>query len=153
MIDVFISYKRDDRDDARAIAETLVADGYEVWWDILLLPGDRFRDEIVTVLEEAKAVVVLWSKEALKSDFVGDEAQLANKLGKYLPMSLDGSMPPIGLRNVNCPLLVQWRINKAQSELKGLRDAIRGRVGEPRTNQALLHKTSTRKWRRLFGKP
>ena len=79
MIDVFISYKRDDRDDARAIAETLVADGYEVWWDILLLPGDRFRDEIVTVLEEAKAVVVLWSKEALKSDFVVDEAQLANE--------------------------------------------------------------------------
>ncbi len=131
MIDVFISYKRDDRDDARAIAEILAADGYEVWWDILLLPGDRFRDEIAAVIEKAKAVVVLWSKEALKSDFVIDEATLANRLSKYLPVSLDGSTPPLGLQNVHCPLLIQWRSTRAPSDLDSLRAAVRFRTGDP----------------------
>ena len=72
MADVFISYKREERDVAENLARALTAQGYSVWWDVDLLPGDRFANEIEAVIKRAKAVIVLWSchtqMEIRKSD-------------------------------------------------------------------------------------
>ncbi len=74
MTDIFISYKREDKRYAKIIAEYLVYEGYEVWWDIELLPGERFADEINEVISKAKLIVVLWTPEAIASDWVKAEA-------------------------------------------------------------------------------
>lgn len=81
---VFISYARRDRPLAKALARYLEARGIEVWWDFRLYPGEQFRDRILAELKAAAAVVVIWSEDAVKSDFVLDEACRAKVMGKLV---------------------------------------------------------------------
>ena len=69
MADIFISYARSDRPRAKALAEVLQELGYEVWWDLEIVPGERFSKVIDKELEEAKCVIVLWSKISVESDW------------------------------------------------------------------------------------
>jgi hypothetical protein len=41
MADVFISYAKADRSLASKLAAMLEAEGWKVWWDTTLIPGDR----------------------------------------------------------------------------------------------------------------
>ena len=41
MSDIFISYAREDRPRAAAIARALEAQGWSVWWDWIILAGKR----------------------------------------------------------------------------------------------------------------
>ena len=68
MTDVFLSYKREDKASARALAEALARRGLDVWWDVDLLPGERFAEEIEQVIERAKVAVTLWSERSIRSD-------------------------------------------------------------------------------------
>jgi hypothetical protein len=65
MVDVFISYKRTDRELVTLIAGELLNFDVSVWFDEALRSGLSFADEINAKLQEAKVVVVLWSAEAL----------------------------------------------------------------------------------------
>ena len=82
MADVFISHASADVDRARDVATRLVAAGYSVWWDDELRSGERFQESIIRELNEARAVVVLWSMAAVGSDWVYSEARRANKQDK-----------------------------------------------------------------------
>ncbi len=96
MVDVFISYKREDRDAAEALANRLALRGHDVWWDAELMAGDAFITEIHQVLKRAKAVVVLWSEEAMMSRFVVGEALAAFNRNAYLGAMLEPELelPP-----------------------------------------------------------
>ncbi|MBT3017409.1 MAG: toll/interleukin-1 receptor domain-containing protein [Candidatus Thiodiazotropha sp. (ex Clathrolucina costata)] len=89
MTDIFISYKREDRKRAHAIAEMFVSHGYDVWWDIELLPGQKFADEINSVISKAKAVVVLWTPKSVLSDWVKAEAAIAFDRSILIPAWLE----------------------------------------------------------------
>lgn len=78
LIDIFILYKREQKDIAKTLAELLVFKGYTVWWDADLLPGDKFIEEINEVISTAKASIVLWADIAIESSFVVHEATLAH---------------------------------------------------------------------------
>lgn len=84
MIDVFISYKREQRVPAERLARFLTEQGYTVWWDVELLSGDNFINEIFEVLKTAQCAVVLWSNEALTSQYVVGEAMYALNKNKYI---------------------------------------------------------------------
>ena len=43
MTDIFISYSKQDQDEAYKLATFLEAEGYSVWWDTSLLSGENFR--------------------------------------------------------------------------------------------------------------
>lgn len=78
--DIFISYSSQQRDVARALAAAI--EGHfgagAVWWDQAgLRAGDRFSTEITRALDDAKAVVVIWTAGALESDWVYAEATRA----------------------------------------------------------------------------
>lgn len=77
MADVFISYAREDRGQAQALADYLRSQGVEVWWDEQILSSDDFYDVILAALSRAKAAVVIWTKHSVKSRFVRDEARFA----------------------------------------------------------------------------
>jgi hypothetical protein len=51
-----------------------------------LASGDTYRDEIMTQLVAARAVLVLWTPNAIKSDFVRAEAGRAKADGKLIPV-------------------------------------------------------------------
>ncbi len=101
MSKVFISYARQDREQARRLAELLTQGAHEVWWDHLLLPGQAFRSNITESLEAADKVIVLWSEASVASMFVIDEAQYASKAGKLIPLTIDKLDPPIGFRQIH----------------------------------------------------
>jgi len=84
MSSVFISYSRADRATAEILASVLTSNGYEVWSDVELVGTDDFTDEIVSALERASAVIVIWSNTSAKSRFVRDEARLALHLRKLV---------------------------------------------------------------------
>ncbi len=93
---VFLSYSRADRKGALAIVRVLEAAGYGVWWDGLLEGGEVFSRTTEAALDGARAVVVLWSKTSAASHWVHDEATRGRESGRLVPLSLDGSLPPLG---------------------------------------------------------
>jgi hypothetical protein len=103
MADVFISYASGDRKIAENLALFLSSNNYEVWWDYDLVGGVNFRKEILKRLISARAVVVLWSKLSVESQFVIDEAQQAEKGEKLIPVRLPDTAIdelPLGFRGL-----------------------------------------------------
>jgi TolB-like protein/tetratricopeptide (TPR) repeat protein len=95
---VFVSYSRADEKRAKPFIDALERAGYAVWWDGLLGGGERFARSTAEALDRARAVVVLWSKTSIESHWVHDEATAARDAGRLVPLSLDGSTPPLGFR-------------------------------------------------------
>ncbi|WP_310496982.1 toll/interleukin-1 receptor domain-containing protein, partial [Sandarakinorhabdus sp.] len=93
---IFVSYSRDDRKRARPVIDALEKAGFSVWWDGLLQPGERFADSTSAALEGASTVVVLWSRISVTSHWVHDEATRGRDRKCLVPLSLDGSAPPLG---------------------------------------------------------
>lgn len=97
---VFLSYSRTDRSLVLPIIAALERAGHSVWWDGLLEGGDRFSKITENALETADVVLVAWTKESVESDWVRDEATHGRDAGKMLSVSLDGTMPPLGFRQI-----------------------------------------------------
>ena len=93
---VFFSYSRTDQKQAEAVIGLLEQAGYCVWWDGLLGGGERFADSTQAALDRARAVVVLWSEKSVGSHWVHDEATRGRDTGRLVPLSLDGTDPPLG---------------------------------------------------------
>ena len=89
MADVFVSYAKADRPLALRLATMLEAEGWKVWWDTSLAIGDDFRNEIMTELGRARAVVVIWTDASIKSDWVRSEAGRAQADRKLIPVKLE----------------------------------------------------------------
>jgi TIR domain len=88
MADIFVSYAKADRSLASKLAAMLEAEGWKVWWDTSLTIGDDFRNEIMTELGRARAVVVIWTDASIKSNWVRSEAGRAQADRKLIPVKL-----------------------------------------------------------------
>ena len=108
MADVFISYARPDEALAERVAETLRAGGYRVWRDDELPAHRAYAEVIEERLASAKAVVVLWSAEAAKSQWVRAEADAARAAGKLIQARLDDCLPPLPFNQMQCADLSGW---------------------------------------------
>jgi len=97
-IAVFLSYAHEDERRAQEIISILEEAGLSVWWDGHLGGGQRFAPVIQAALERAKSVVVLWSKAAVTSHWVQDEAEYGRDHSHLVPLSIDGTLPPLGFR-------------------------------------------------------
>jgi TolB-like protein len=109
LADVFISYVRDDQPVARRVAKGLQAAGFDVWWDADLPAHRAYSEVIERNLEDAKAVVVLWSEAAAQSQWVRAEADFARNAGKLVQAQVDGSMPPLPFNQIQCADLKGWK--------------------------------------------
>ena len=79
MADVFLSYGRSSLASARRISSALEAAGYSVWFDEDIPAHRSFSEVIEEQLESARAVIVLWSREAIQSQWVRSEANRARE--------------------------------------------------------------------------
>jgi len=68
MADVFISYKREDRERIAPLARALEARGYTVWWDLELVPSQKFERQIKRELDAAKCMIVVWTDRSIADD-------------------------------------------------------------------------------------
>lgn len=106
--EVFFSYSRVNQDRALPMIEAIKAAGYTVWWDGLLEGGTEFLEQTEQALEAAKAVVVLWSAQSVASHWVRDEATSGRERDRLVPLTLDGTMPPLGFRQVQVIDMSDW---------------------------------------------
>jgi len=105
---VFLSYARSDQPQAAKLAKVLEAAGLDLWWDALIEGGAVFSRKIEAALEGSDAVIVLWSKASVGSDWVLDEAARGRDLRKLVPVSLDGTEAPLGFRQYHAISLQHW---------------------------------------------
>ena len=102
MAEIFVSYAREDEARAQGVAEALRSHGYHAWRDDELPAHRAYAEVIEERLESAAAVVVLWSAEAKKSQWVRAEADSARNRGTLVQATLDGSIPPIPFNQIQC---------------------------------------------------
>src|SRR5579863_2396168 len=108
MSDIFISYARSTADQAQAIAEALRGLGYGVWRDDEIPANRAYADVIAERLASAKAVVVIWSEEAARSEWVRSEAERARADRKLVQLSVDGARLPMPFDQTQCADLAGW---------------------------------------------
>jgi adenylate cyclase len=108
MTDVFVSYARSTEPQAMAIAAALRAKGYGVWRDDQIPAHRAYADVIAERLKSSKAVVVIWSADAAKSQWVRSEADAARAAGKLIQVTVDGTLPPMPFDQVECAELRGW---------------------------------------------
>ncbi len=106
---IFLSYAHADRTKAQRLAAALQKWDYVVWWDALIEGGTRYARSIDEALQSADVVVVLWSAQSIESDWVRDEAAQGRDRRRLVPLSLDGSLPPLGFRQYQMIDLSRWR--------------------------------------------
>jgi hypothetical protein len=106
--DVFISYARSTAAQADRMTDALRGLGYNVWRDDQLPAHLAYGEVIEERLHEAKAVVVIWSADALQSVWVRSEADRARALRKLIQLSVDGSRLPMPFDQIQCADLAGW---------------------------------------------
>lgn len=90
MANVFISYASEDRAIGRLLSDRLQADGQSVFFDHALVGGSDFSSSIEEALVNAKAVVVLLSRNSNRSKWVEAEFRRALQSGHVvIPVLLD----------------------------------------------------------------
>ena len=108
MSDIFISYARSTSPRAHQVAEALRALGYGVWRDDELPAHRSYAEVIEERLASAKAVVVIWSADAVQSQWVRSEANRGRADGKLVQLALDGARPPMPFDQIQCADLTAW---------------------------------------------
>ena len=124
MADVFVSYARPQERQAAQVADALRAAGYDVWRDDQL-PAHRTYGEVIEErLASAKAVLVLWSSDAFKSQWVRAEADIAREAGTLVQVTIDGKLPPLPFNQIQCADLKSWDGDAQASEWRKVEGSI-----------------------------
>ena len=109
MGDIFISYAREDRLAAQRVAEALKSNGWSVWWDPDIPPGEIWDELIERELANVCCVVVLWSATSIHKQWVKAEAAEANARGILVPALIENVKPPLAFRQIQAAPLADWR--------------------------------------------
>ncbi len=133
MADVFVSYSRDDRPKVERLAKALEERGFDVWWDPELLPGEQYAQKIGRVLNEAKAVIVVWSQASSARPWVLDEASVGRDRGVLVPILIEKIDAPLGFRAMQAEDLSDWPNGGAENFERVVRAlaALRGAEAAP----------------------
>jgi adenylate cyclase len=144
MSQVFISYARSDEPRSVGVADALRTAGYQVWRDDELPAHRAYADVINERLEAAKAVVVLWSAEAAKSQWVRAEADAARMAGTLVQATLDGTIPPLPFNQIQCADLRDWNGGPDAPGWRKLVASVATLVGEPQSPSVATEPSSHR---------
>jgi non-specific serine/threonine protein kinase len=127
---LFISYSHQDKPVAMQVAEALSQRGYEVFWDTKIPAGKTFDTYIYDELEKTDAVIVLWSKHSVDSDYVKEEAEYAKKKSVLVPLSIDATEPPFGFARIQSTDISGWHGSTKDPRWQTVVDSIEAILGE-----------------------
>ena len=130
MADVFLSYSREDQATARRFAEGFEHEGFSVWWDQTLNVGEAFDRVTEQALDDAKAVVVLWSKHSVDSRWVRAEATQAQASGRLVPVMIESCRRPIMFELTHTAELQDWNGELTDARWQSFIDGLRRIVGK-----------------------
>jgi adenylate cyclase len=126
--DVFVSYARSDRERVAPLVAALEAQGWSVWWDPNIAPGQEFDRQIVAELRAASAVLVVWTPTSVESRWVRGEARDAADRGVLVPVRFGAAELPIDVRAFNTIDLDGWQQEPASARLAELARALGARI-------------------------
>jgi formylglycine-generating enzyme required for sulfatase activity len=138
--EIFISYTRSDRERAKIFAEALEKQGYSVWWDRKIPIGRMFDEVIEEKLAAAKCVVVLWSRESIKSKWVKTEATDGDSRGILVPVLIEDVKPPLAFRLIEAAKLIDWKGDLADPDFELLLESVSGFLGPPGVHKMEIQK-------------
>jgi hypothetical protein len=156
MSDIFISYARADKDKAELLANAFSRNGWSVWWDREIPPGQSFDETIENALNSARCVVVLWSKHSVSSRWVKTEAAEGAERGTLVPAMIDHAPIPLEFKRIEAADLSDWQGELSHREfdqlLKSVAARIAGTAPAPKMRAALGNEVrSEHWWRKHFG--
>lgn len=139
MADVFISYSRANQEQVRVLAEAMVREGYDVWWDAELPPHRSYGDVITEEIATAGAVIVVWSQTAAASEWVRAEADLGRNQKKLIQASLDDCMPPMPFNQIQFAYIGDWKGDDAHPGWRKIKASLADLSGRERPARPAIH--------------
>lgn len=132
MPDIFLSYVREDKDQAQRLAQALERQGWCVFWDRSSIHIGEALDEVIeNAIAQCRCMIVGWSRLANKSDWVWGEANTGRERRILLPLKFEAVEPPIVFRRIRTEDFCNWRGEEASSEFQALCKSVRRLLGEP----------------------
>src|SRR5487761_962578 len=108
MADVFVSYARSDKARVAPLVAAIEANGWSVWWDPEITPGQEFDDQIEAEINAAKAVLVVWTPISVASRWVRGGAREAAERGILVPVRFEQARLPMDVRAIHTTDLDGW---------------------------------------------
>jgi adenylate cyclase len=131
LADIFVSYSRLDRGRVTPLVAALEAEGWSVWWDPEISPGEEFDSLISSELEGAKALIVVWTPKSVDSRWVRGEARDAADRGLLFPVRFENAKLPIDFRAVHTTDLDDWAEDRQSAAFRSLCKALEAKLGAP----------------------
>ena len=132
LADIFVSYSRQDKARVQPLVAALEAEGWSVWWDPEIAPGDEFDNLITKELSEAKAIIVVWTPQSVDSRWVRGEARDASDRGALVPVRFENARLPLDFRAVHCTDLDGWAEDRQGPAFQSLCKALESKLGGTR---------------------
>ena len=127
----FISYASEDRTRAQKLAQVLGGEGWSIFWDRTIPIGKTWREVVGKELNQARCVIVLWSKTSIESSWVQEEADDGARRGILVPVLIENVRPPIGFRSIQAADLSDWDATEPTYAFRRLIVDIVGLIGPP----------------------
>lgn len=131
MADIFVSYASEDRERILPLVESLTRKGFSVWWDRRIATGESFDRVIERELDDARCVLVIWSRASVESTWVRNEATEGLERGALVPVLIDDVRPPLAFRSAQTASLVGWPADPEAETLQLLLQDIANLIGNP----------------------
>jgi adenylate cyclase len=132
MADIFLSYSRQDKARATALVAALEVEGWSVWWDPDITPGQEFDALITQQLEASRSLIVIWTPNSVDSRWVRGEARDAADRGVLVPVRYDNAKLPIDFRAVHTTDLDGWSEDRQSAPFRSLCKALEAILGAPK---------------------
>jgi formylglycine-generating enzyme required for sulfatase activity len=129
MADIFLSYSSLDKERVKSLIKALEREGWSVWWDQRTRPGDTFDRMIDRELKSARCVIVVWSVNSIKSDWVREEATSGKSRNALFPVKIDNIDLPLGFSLIQAVNLIGWTGYSTNTEFRHLVESISEKIG------------------------
>ncbi len=133
MADIYFSYSFQDRERVAKLHHAISKFKFTVFWDQESPSGKNLQDQIKTQIDASRVVIVFWSNNSTKSDFVQQEAIIALNEGKMLSVLLDrvplGELS-IGFQTIQTLDLSEWNGDLEDEAFLRLINHLRSLIGD-----------------------
>lgn len=136
MVDVFVSYKREERPRIAPLVEQIRTGGLDVWIDAKARVSASFIVEINRALEGCSCAVVFWSRASITSNWVLSESYVAYEQEKLIPVLLDNVAVPAPFNLLQAVDFTRWSGSYKAQEWLALVEAITAYARPPKITPA-----------------
>lgn len=143
MSHIFLSYCAEDRERVRPLVP-LLSEVAPVWWDQSIHHGENWEIAVETAVEEAACIVVAWTRESVKSNWVRSEAGDARDRSILVPVLLDDVKPPLAFRHIQTAQLQGWDGDPEHPQAQALKEAVTGLVARAAASPPAMAPTALR---------